>query len=52
MWLDVKQLDLIVLIKIKEMIHYYKSFRYGSKGALNIISNVLTQVSVPTEDGS
>jgi hypothetical protein len=39
------QLDLISLIKTKEMICYCKSFGYGGQNALNTISNDLTHVS-------
>jgi hypothetical protein len=44
------QLDLTVLTKTKEMIHYYELFRYGGKNALNIDTNDLTHVSVPIEE--
>jgi hypothetical protein len=46
------QLALIVLTKTKEMIHYYKSFGYGGKVALNTVTIDLTYVSVPAEDES
>jgi hypothetical protein len=35
------KLNLIVLTKIKEMIHYCKMFRYGGKSALNTVTNIL-----------
>jgi hypothetical protein len=46
------KLDLIILTKTKEMICYCESYAYSGKVALNIISNDLTQVSVPVENGS
>jgi hypothetical protein len=46
------KLDLIVLTKIKEMIYYCETFRYGGKNALNNVTNDLTHVTVPTEDES
>jgi hypothetical protein len=45
------QLDLIVLTKGKEMIHYCESFRYGGTTLSNIIANYLTHVSAPAVDG-
>jgi hypothetical protein len=43
--------DLTVLTK-KKRIRYCESFRYGGKNALTDISNDLTHVSVPAEEGS
>jgi hypothetical protein len=43
--------DLTVLTKTKETTRYCESFRYGGRNALTNVSNVLTHVSVPTEDG-
>jgi hypothetical protein len=45
------QLILIILTNRKEMIRYSKSFRYGGTTLSNIITNDLTYVSVPAEDG-
>jgi hypothetical protein len=41
--------DLIVLTKTKDTIHYYRSFRYSDKNALNTVTNDLMHVSVPVE---
>jgi hypothetical protein len=46
------QLILIIFTKRKEMICYSESFRYSGKSALTNISNALTHVNVPAEDGS
>jgi hypothetical protein len=46
------QLILITLSKRKEMIHYYESFGYGGTTLSNFVTNDLTHVSVPTEEGS
>jgi hypothetical protein len=46
------QLILIVLTKIKETIHYYESFGYGDKCALNKRFYRYNGVSVPAENGS
>jgi hypothetical protein len=46
------QLVLIVLTKREETIRYCESFGYGGKSALTNVSNDLTHVTVPTEDGS
>jgi hypothetical protein len=35
-----------------KMIGHFESFGYGGKVALNVVSNDLTHVSVPTKDGS
>jgi hypothetical protein len=45
------RLILIVLTKRKEMICYCETFRYGGTMLSNIITNDLTQVIVPAEDG-
>jgi hypothetical protein len=45
------QLNLIVLTKRKETIHYCESFECGGTTLSNIIANNLTHGSVPTEDG-
>jgi hypothetical protein len=34
------------------MIYYCETFRYGGKNALNNVTNDLTHVTVPIEDGS
>jgi hypothetical protein len=44
--------DLIVLTKTKETIRYCESFEYGGKTLSTNVSSILTQVSVPAEDGS
>jgi hypothetical protein len=44
--------DLIVLTKTKEMTRYYESVGYGGKTLSTHVSIILTQVSVPTENGS
>jgi hypothetical protein len=45
------KLDLIILTKTKEIIRYCESHAYSGKVALNNVTNNLTYVSVPTEDG-
>jgi hypothetical protein len=45
------QLVLIILTKIKEMVRYCETFGYGGTTLSNIISNDLTHLSVPAEDG-
>jgi hypothetical protein len=45
------RLILIVLTKRKEMIRYCETFRYGGTMLSNIITNDLTHVIVPAEDG-
>jgi hypothetical protein len=45
-------LDLIILTKTKENDLLLRIVRIWCQKALNIVSNVLTQVSIPTEDGS
>jgi hypothetical protein len=46
------QLVLIILTKRKEMICYCESFGYGGTTLSNIVTNDLTHVGVPTENGS
>jgi hypothetical protein len=46
------QLDLIVLTKIKETIRYCELFGHGGKTLSTHVTNDLTQVSIPEEDGS
>jgi hypothetical protein len=43
--------DLTVLTKTKETTHYYKSFGYGGKDALNKRFYRSNGVSVPAEEG-
>jgi hypothetical protein len=43
--------DLTILSKTKEIIRYCESFGYGGKNALTNVSNDLTYVSVPAEEG-
>jgi hypothetical protein len=43
--------DLTILTKIKEMTHYCESFGYGGKTLSIHVSTILTNVSVPAEDG-
>jgi hypothetical protein len=45
------QLILIILSKREETIRYCESFWYGGTTLSNIVTNDLTHVSVPTEDG-
>jgi CTP synthase (UTP-ammonia lyase) len=45
------QLILIVLTKRKETIHYCESFGYCGTMLSNIVTNDLTHVSVPAENG-
>jgi hypothetical protein len=42
---------LTIITKIKEMACYCESFRYSDRNALTNISNDLTHVSLPVEDG-
>jgi hypothetical protein len=46
------QLDLTILTKRKETIHYYESFGYGGKYTLNKRFYRSNGVSVPTENRS
>jgi hypothetical protein len=46
------QLVLIVLAKRKERIRYCETSEYGGTMLSNIITNNLTYVSVPAEEGS
>jgi hypothetical protein len=46
------QHELTILTKTKETIRYCELHAYGGKSALNTRFYHLTQVSVPTEDGS
>jgi hypothetical protein len=43
------QLDLIILTKIREAIHYCESLEYGGQDTLNTVTIDLTHVNVPTE---
>jgi hypothetical protein len=43
--------DLIILTKTKETTHYCKSMGYSGQDALINVSNDLTHVGVPAEEG-
>jgi hypothetical protein len=45
------QLVLIILTKREEMIRYCESFGNGGTAHSHIVSNDLTHVSIPAEDG-
>jgi hypothetical protein len=45
------QLVLIVVTKRKEMIRYCESFGYSGTTLSNIVTNDLTHISIPAEDG-
>jgi hypothetical protein len=46
------QLDLIIITKQKKTILYCELFEHGGKMLLTHVTNDLTRVSVPVEDGS
>jgi hypothetical protein len=45
------QLDLIILTKTKENIHYCELFEHGGKMLSTHVTNNLARVSLPVEDG-
>jgi hypothetical protein len=45
------QLVLIILTERKEIIRYSETFGYGGTTLSNIVTNNLTYVSVPAEEG-